>query len=246
MRIPRIYTAQALASQQSVELESQASIHLSRALRLQEGHPVIVFNGQGGEYSGEITSISKKHVKVQLNDFHDANKASPVPTEICIAVSKGDKVDLIVQKCTELGVTRISPVITERSDVKLNPERWAKKQQQWQHIAISACEQSGRNTVPEVQEVKKFHEWVQSPAYTQTYMLHPGGDLTIQSALTNSIEPTQGFSFCFGSEGGFSEQEAEAAQAKGVNIIGLGPRVLRAETAPIAVMAIVQTLCGDF
>ena len=243
MRIPRIFTPQPLTVGLGLELEPQASIHLGRVLRLQPGHPLVLFNGEGGEYSAQICSAGKKAVAVEILNYQAVENESPLATEICVGVSKGDKMDLIVQKCTELGASCISPVITERSDVKLNQERWEKKLSHWQQVAVSACEQCGRNRLPQILPVRSFHDWLPQRQFSKAGIFHPGGNTSLPQVLSSSGE---GISLCFGSEGGFSDGEIQAAQAAGVTLVGLGPRVLRAETAPIAVLGALQTLWGDW
>ncbi len=240
MRIPRIYTPQTLGTGLSIALEEQASAHLSRALRFQVGDSISLFNGMGGEYSAKISSISKKTVTIHLGEHLPDNAQSPLDTHIAVGVSKGEKVDLIVQKCTELGVTAIYPIITERSDVKMNEERWQKKVERWQEIAISACEQSARNDIPTIHAVQTFAQWLENTRHIQHCLFHPEGNIHFSAMnITNNI------AMAFGSEGGFSVNEIALAQQSGCHIVKLGPRVLRAETAPIAALAIAQAQWGD-
>ncbi len=240
MRIPRIYTPQPLTCGETAILEPQASKHISRVLRLKENHPIKIFNGLGGEYQATIDSIDNKSVALAVNTHTTENTESPINTHIAVAVSKGDKMDFIVQKCTELGASSITPIITERSDVKLNQERWQKKHQHWISVSISACEQSGRNLLPTINEVQAFSHWVNN-AYGECCIFHPVANHSI-SALSDNSD----YSLCFGSEGGFTDYEIETATTAGFKVIGLGPRILRAETAPLSALAIVQARWGDF
>lgn len=239
MRIPRIYTPQIMTCGETLDLEPQASKHISRVLRLKQHHPIKLFNGLGGEFQATIDAIDNKSVILKIHSHLPENAQPPLNTHIAIGVSKGDKMDFIVQKCTELGVASISPIITEHSDVKLNNDRWQKKQQHWLSVSISACEQSGRNLLPEINEIQTFSSWVQN-ATGQRCIFHPSTEHTL-----SDISSDDTVSMCFGSEGGFSAKEITEAQATGFKVIGLGPRILRAETAPLAALAIVQARWGD-
>lgn len=240
MRNPRIYTPQRLSLGACIDLEPQASLHLSKVLRFNVGDSVTVFNGQGGQFQSRISTISKKHVTLELIEFQELNLESPLACHIAVSLSKGDKVDWIVQKATEMGVLSITPMLSEHCDIKLNAERFAKKQKQWQAIAVSACEQSGRNVVPEVKPLCKFAQWLAEdvtkiicePRATQSFSTFLAGQ---HSALH----------FAFGPEGGFSEQELQLAKQHSATLLTFGPRVLRAETAPIAILGAAQALWGD-
>jgi 16S rRNA (uracil1498-N3)-methyltransferase len=240
MRIPRIHTAQALSIGATIVLEEQASAHISRALRLPLDNPVRVFNGEGGEFLSRICAINKKSVSLLIESFQADNLSSCLTTHIAVGVSKGDKMDLIVQKSTELGVSHIYPIITERCDVKMPQERWQKKVDRWQEISISACEQSGRNSVPQVHQVQTFAQWLDSSASFTRCLFHPSGEVIFSAIETQHI-----LGMAFGSEGGFSDTEIVLAKQSGCYITRLGSRVLRAETAPIAALAIAQAQWGD-
>jgi 16S rRNA (uracil1498-N3)-methyltransferase len=240
MRIPRIYTPQQLDSGLTITLEEQASTHLARVLRCQTGDKLRVFNGQGCEFMACISATGKKAVDIVLAEKLADNSLSPLLTHIAVGVSKGEKMDFIVQKCTELGVTAIYPIITERSDVRMTEERWQKKVERWQDIAISACEQSGLNSVPSIHTVLTYMQWLELPSAEKRCLFHPDGDSTF-SALPVSNQ----ISMAFGSEGGFSDNEINMARKAGCYIARLGPRILRAETAPVAALAIAQAQWGD-
>jgi 16S rRNA (uracil1498-N3)-methyltransferase len=239
MRIPRVYSPQTLSGGSTVRLEEQASTHLGKVLRLQLGDSVRVFDGKGLEFSASISAIHKKNIDIVLADQLHAHSESPLHTHIALGVSKGDKMDLIVQKCTELGVNVIYPVITERCDVKMAADRWQKKVERWQEIAVSACEQSGRNHIPYIADVQTLDSWLNhSPK--PLVIFHPDGDTIFNTApVSNEIY------MAFGSEGGFSEREISAARKSGAIICKLGPRILRAETAPISALSIAQFIWGD-
>ncbi|CAA0115688.1 Ribosomal RNA small subunit methyltransferase E [BD1-7 clade bacterium] len=241
MRIPRIFTDNPLNANQAVIIDGPAANHLSRVLRLTAGHPVVLFNGKGGHYPSKISDISKKTVTLLPGERSDSNNESPLETHIAIGVSKGDKMDLIVQKATELGVTSITPLLTQRTDVKLNAERWQKKHGHWQQVAISACEQSTRDTLPEIHSPVRFTEWIQTARQGLTGICHPENGQRLAA-----LDAQKSITLAFGSEGGFTDEEVAEAIRNQAITIGLGPRVLRAETAPLAALAICQNLWGDF
>ena len=241
MRTIRVYCAEALASGQTLFLDEQASQHLSRVLRLPVGSVLELFNGDGHAYQAQISALGKKQVQVQVLEQGVFQPASPLYSEIAVAISKADKVDWIVQKATELGVNCISPVLTQRCDVKFDAQRGDKKQQRWQQIMLSACEQSGRNDVVQINEVKSFADWLKQCQSPHKVICHPRQARPLaQLAVSGQIAA------CFGPEGGFSEAEIQLALANGFQPISLGPRILRAETAPIAALAIMQQLWGDY
>lgn len=241
MRIPRIFTTQTLATDTTVELEEAPSHHLSKVLRMQAGRELILFNGSGGEYSATITAISKKSVSVTLSSFHPDNRQSPLQLELAIGVSRGDRMDWVLQKATELGVTKITPLITERTEVKLGGDRADKKIGHWQHTIISACEQCQRNLLPELCEPILFNEWITQCDADLKFVLHHRNNKGLpQDKKTNSV------ALLIGPEGGLSETEITQAISQQFSPLTLGPRVLRTETAPIAAISLVQYLWGDF
>ena len=241
MRIPRIYSPKPLEAQTHVELDGQAAIHLIKVLRLKDGHPIVLFDGTGGHYPATIANATKRSVSLTLGEQVESDNESPLQTHIAVGVSKGDKMDLIVQKATELGVHSVTPLITARSDVKLNAERWQKKHEHWQQVAISACEQSSRDAVPMIQAPMRFNEWLNQPRCGELVICHP-----LDGKPLNKLATPTDITLAFGSEGGFTDEEVEQARQAGAQAITLGPRVLRAETAPLAALAICQSLWGDW
>lgn len=241
MRIPRIYTHQALAINSSIELAETTSHYLSKVLRLQKGRELILFNGRGGEFSAEITDIHKKSVVVNINAFSADNRESSLQLELAIGVSRGERMDWVLQKATELGVTRITPLITERTEVKLDGERADKKMGHWQQIIISACEQCQRNLLPELAEPIVFSEWVSQCEAELKFVLHHRDNKGLpQDISTTSVV------VLIGPEGGLDDNEIAQAINKNFSSLTLGPRVLRTETAPVAAISLVQFLWGDF
>lgn len=241
MRIPRIYTPQPLALQSHIELEEQASIHLSRVLRFKLGQQIELFNGSGEAFLASLTAIGKKSVSVSIDAKAADYQPSPLHSEIAIAVSKGDKMELIVQKATELGVNAIYPLISSRTDVKLDADRWQKKLDYWQQVSISACEQCGRNDLVMIHAVQKMSDYLQNCTANTKLICHP-----IQAKTFKEVEKTASLAMCFGSEGGLTDDEIQLAVKHGFTPLSMGPRILRAETAPIAALGVAQTLWGDW
>ena len=236
--IPRIYTAQALEEGQQLALEAGPSRHLAAALRLQQGARVIVFNGAGGEFLASITDATRKQVCLQVESFDPQERESSLHVELGIAVSRGDRMDLAIQKSTELGVSLISPLLTERTEVKLKAERLQKKLQHWQQVAISACEQCGRTRVPEIRPLCRLSEWLPTVEAEQKLVLHHRSTGKLVGSASSAA-------VLVGPEGGLTATEIDAAQTLGFKALTLGPRVLRTETAPLAALAILQHQWGD-
>ena len=241
MRIPRIFTTQTLTADSIVDLEEAPSHHLSKVLRMQAGRELILFNGCGGEYAGAIEAISKKSVAVKLAEFNPENRQSSLQLELAIGVSRGDRMDWVLQKATELGVTKITPLITERTEVKLGGERAEKKLGHWQQTIISACEQCQRNLLPELSEPMLFSEWVAECKAELKFVLHHRDNQGLPQDKT-----TDNIALLIGPEGGLSDTEIALAVAQHFSPLTLGPRVLRTETAPVAAISLVQYLWGDF
>lgn len=241
MRIPRIYTPQSLQSSCNIELEEQTAHYLSKVLRMEVGRDLILFNGQGGQYQAKITEAHKKKVQVEILQHLIDNRESPLNSELAIGISRGERMDLVIQKATELGVSTITPLFTERTEVKLSGSRLDKKLQHWQQIAVSACEQSQRNLIPEVTEPQAFSDFIGSNNKELKFVLHHRSSKQL-SAYNKPV------SCCFliGPEGGLSEAEIEQAEGKEFEPLSLGPRVLRTETAPLAALTLAQYLWGDF
>lgn len=241
MRIPRIYQSQALAVDSEVELSPEASHHLANVLRIKAGQNIVLFNGDGNEYTGVISSLSKRHVNVYIDAQLSISVESTLPLHLGQGVSKGDRMEMVIQKAVELGVHEITPIVTERCNVKLNAERWHKKQQQWQKIIIAACEQSGRNKVPQLHPPLDLSAWLQQSTECLRLMLDPHAEQRMQQVAV----PPRGVRLLIGPEGGFSTNECYTAEQAGYQTVRFGPRVLRTETAALASIAVLQALYGD-
>ncbi|KID55263.1 16S rRNA methyltransferase [Pseudoalteromonas luteoviolacea] len=241
MRIPHIYQPSDLVINQPATLDEDAAGHIARVLRMKEGEHVSLFNGQGGEYLAEITAISKKTVEVTPFEFVDKCVESPLKVHLGQGISRGDKMDFTIQKSVELGVSEITPLFTTRCGVKLSGERLAKKHQQWQKIAISAAEQSGRNYVPVVHPPITLEQWLSQQSDELKLTLHPRADHSIKTLPV----PSQGVRFLVGPEGGFTDEEMTNTTEQGFIDIKIGPRVLRTETAALTVLSALQLQFGD-
>jgi 16S rRNA (uracil1498-N3)-methyltransferase len=240
MRITRIYTAQQLSNDTVVVLEPEPSRHLARVLRLKVGDSLTLFDGSGGEYPGEITAADKRNVQVLTGSRLQQECESPLSIHLGIAVSRGERMDWIVQKSTELGIRSLTPLSTERTGVKLAGDRAAKKIQHWQHISIGACEQCGRNRVPTIHPLQALDSWLGSTVAERKFVLHHRADTNVRAG-----KAAASIALLVGPEGGLSESEIETAEQAGYVSLRLGPRVLRTETAPLAAIAILQGLWGD-
>jgi 16S rRNA (uracil1498-N3)-methyltransferase len=240
MRCPRIYTEQTLQANGSIQLESRASQHVARVLRMQVGEPLVLFNGGGGQYRATISAANKKAVVVTTGDHAAIEVESRLRLQLGIAISRGERMDWIVQKATELGVCSISPLFSERTEVRLKGERADKKLRHWQQVAISACEQCGRNRLPVIQPLQSLNQWVsEARADTRLVLHHRAGPPDTSPAAPASA------ALLVGPEGGLTSTEIASAEQAGFRPLQLGPRVLRTETAPLAAIAILQARWGD-
>jgi 16S rRNA (uracil1498-N3)-methyltransferase len=241
MRISRFYTPLAMQVDDEIELDPQLSHYINNVLRLKQSDPIVLFNGDGNEYTADVLSINKKQVIAIVNAQLSMRSESPLNIHLAQGVSKGDRMDFALQKSVELGVSEISPVITDRCSVKLSAERWQKKHEQWQKIIISACEQSGRNVLPTLNQPITLNRWLGQTTEQQKVMLTPGSS----KYMSSLSRPVHGFRLLIGPEGGLSEQEIYTCEQTGFESVNLGPRILRTETAALASISILQALFGD-
>lgn len=241
MRIPRIYHPDLLSVDTTIDLSDDGGNHVANVLRLEQGHPVVLFNGDGNEYSAELASVKKRSVKVTIDAKLEISIESSLSIHLGQGVSRGDRMDFAIQKAVELGVDEITPLITERCGVKLSSERWAKKHQQWQKLIVSACEQCGRNVLPTLHPPTQINQWVQESTSQLRLTLHPKSNNRLRDL---SVSP-KGVRLLIGPEGGFSESEIYMTEEAGFNTVNMGPRVLRTETAAMASIAALQATHGD-
>ena len=242
MRVSRIFVAGALEPGADVELPAQAAEHLVRVLRFEPGATLTLFNGAGGEYEARLAPRAGKRVLAHVMRHDAVERESPLDITLLQGVARGERMDLIVQKATELGVSRIVPVLTERSVVKADADQRARKREHWQAIAISACEQCGRNRIPEIGEP--------AAAAAALAALAPGGARLLLAAdaphtLAAAARESSRVTLFIGPEGGLAAGERTLAAAQGFIDCRMGPRVLRTETAGLAALAILQTVMGD-
>jgi 16S rRNA (uracil1498-N3)-methyltransferase len=240
MRIPRIYTEQELQANAQIVLEPGPSQHLSRALRMKVGDALVLFNGSGGQYPATISAIDRKAVVVASAALEAFECESPLRLQLGIAVSRGERMDWVMQKATELGVSCVAPLVSERTEVKLGAERGEKKLRHWQQIVAAACEQCGRNRLPQILAPQPIPGWLQDVQADLRLVLHHTAGTTDPGSA-----PPRSVALLVGPEGGLSPEEIRAAEEAGFVSLQLGPRVLRTETAPLAAIAILQARWGD-
>jgi 16S rRNA (uracil1498-N3)-methyltransferase len=241
MRVPRLHTPQALPVGQTIALETAASHYVGKVLRMHEKQEIILFNGSGEQVSAHICSVSKKVVEVFVDAPHAGPVPSPLHTHLGQVMSRGERMDYAIQKATELGVNQITPLFSSRCEVKLDPQRQAKRLSHWQHIAISACEQSGRIDVPIIHAPQTLEQWILNTQAESKLVLHPHQTQPLQTQ-----NPPASCALLIGPEGGLTQLEVEQAQAQGYTGLRLGPRILRTETAPLAALTLLQHIWGDF
>lgn len=239
MRIPRIFCDAPLNSGDTVTLEGSPANHVSRVLRLKTGDVLSLFNGEGGEFLATVKESDKRHTLVEVGVFNDSDIESPLAIHLLQGISKGDRMDYTVQKAVELGVISITPTITERTVVRLDAKREAKKQLHWQQVVISACEQCGRNRIPQVSETVNLEQALAGSNGTRLMLDHRSGETIATVPLDNKI------TLLIGPEGGLSEAEREQAKEAGFIGVRMGPRILRTETAALVAIAILQSRQGD-
>ncbi|NOT17479.1 MAG: 16S rRNA (uracil(1498)-N(3))-methyltransferase [Sulfuriferula sp.] len=239
----RFYFPDNIQTHQDYALPDAAAHHAARVLRLSVGDHITLFNGLGEEYAATITFIDKRNVNVHIENCQNISRESPLHTTLVQGISSGDRMDYTLQKAVELGVTHIQPVSCARSVVKLNDERADKRRLHWQNLVIAACEQCGRNRVPQVAPVISLSTWLTTPSTSQLRLLFAPDATHTLHTLT---PPTAAIELLAGPEGGFTTAEYQAALAAQHTAIQLGPRVLRTETAALAALSAIQTLWGDF
>lgn len=243
MALTRLYINDKLRTGRELELDGERAHYIGRVLRLQEGSALTVFNGEDGEFAASLSAITRHKAVIAVQEYLETATESPLKVHLVQGISRGERMDYVVQKATELGVKRISPVFAAHGVVKLDAKRAAKRRAHWQRVAESACEQSGRIRPPLIDDPVSLNEWFG----TKT------GDADIDlillpraaTALTSLKPPRTKVCLLIGPEGGFSHDEYEDALAVGIKAVSLGPRILRTETAAAAAIAVVQSMWGD-
>ncbi|MEH6801113.1 MAG: 16S rRNA (uracil(1498)-N(3))-methyltransferase [Halopseudomonas sabulinigri] len=240
MRVSRFYLDTPL-NQGEQTLTDDVAHYIARVLRLGPGAPVQIFNGSGQEWPGEVVAAGKREVVVKLQAPVEGMPESPLHTHLGQTMSRGDRMDWAIQKAVELGVNQITPLFTERCEVKLQGERADKRQAHWQQVAVSACEQCGRSVVPVIHPPVALQDWMASLTSDLKLVLHH----RTEQDLNQLPHPTS-LALLIGPEGGLSADEIQQAEAAGFIAARFGPRVLRTETAPVVALSMAQQRWGDF
>lgn len=239
----RLFSPDSLVVDSEMWLSGEQAKYVTRVLRLTTEDNLLVFDGNSGQYRAVIKAFARDRVLLHVGEHLAAEVESPLAINLVQGISRGGRMDVVIQKSTELGVRRITPVITEFSVVKLGKDRAASRHEHWQKICISACEQCGRNTLPEIEPPQKLAQWLgESEGTTSTrIMLDPqcGDSISALEAPENDV------ALLIGPEGGLSGGERAQCLKSGFRPVSLGPRVLRTETAAVAAIAVLQTVWGD-
>ena len=244
MRNPRLFTDQPLTPGDQVVLKGNAAQHLGRVLRARAGDHIALFNGDGQEFAAQVLTVSKGEITVDIGAAATPDTESLVYTALGLCLSKGDRFDWAIQKATELGVGAIAPLHSERVDFGIPPDRIEKRVAHWQQIAISASEQCGRVKVPSITPPQALAFWVESVLAEQKWVLHCTEDTGVSASAVTQGAPRDA-ALLIGPEGGLTDQEFDVASAKGFQLLQLGPRVLRTETAPAAALSVLSVFWGE-
>jgi 16S rRNA (uracil1498-N3)-methyltransferase len=241
MRVTRVFVEEPLATGREQQLGTAAAAHVSRVLRLRTGDELTLFDGRGGEYAATIIAASRTAVRVRVREHRPIERESPLRITLVQGISRGERMDWVIQKATELGVAAIVPAVTEHSVVKLNASQARKKHEHWYAIAVSACEQSGRNRLPELSFPRALRQWLaEAPRNGSRVLLDPSAERGLAT-----IGRVAALTLLIGPEGGLAAGERELAVKQGFLSMRVGPRVLRTETAAIAAISALQAMFGD-
>jgi 16S rRNA (uracil1498-N3)-methyltransferase len=251
VRLTRVYVEAPLASGSIVQLPSDTASHLAKVLRARGGDELILFNGDGREFNGAIETVRGSRVSASVGDSRPVDRESPLAITLVQCVPRGDRMDFIVQKASELGVARIVPVLSQRSVVRLDKSQAESKAIHWRAVAVSACEQCGRNRLPAIEAAQPLLNYLgeSAPGDGPRLVFEPESALHADTAAQNhggaSNTALESAEIAVGPEGGFAPEELEAFRVAGFSQVGLGPRILRTETAAIAAVVWLQTRFGD-
>ena len=243
MRVPRIHIDATLHAGSEVTLPLQAGEHVARVLRLPRGAPLILFNGAGREYDARLAALAKRAVTAEILAVREVDREAPLPLTLAQGIARGEKMDWILQKATELGVARIVPLVTERTEVRLDDDRADRRRAHWRSVIAAACEQCGRNRLPTVEAPQPLDRWLAglAPGALRLALLPDG-----EAALRQLPQMENGAILVVGPEGGLSAHDAALLRQTGFRALRLGPRILRTETASLAALAALQALYGDW
>ena len=242
MTISRFFTAQPLVGQELIDLPEKVAHHLVTVLRKKPTEKLILFNGDGYEYHASIEQIRKKQVSVRIHQYTEVDTESRLNITLAQGISKGQKMDMTLQKAVELGVNRVVPIMNERSTVQLKADRIESRMAHWQQVIISACEQCGRNRLPELITPMSVEDWSHTDNSDHKLLLSPRAEHSLSSVV---VKPNESISLMVGSEGGLSDHEIEQLMQAGYRNIQLGPRILRTETAALVMLSLCQAQWGD-
>jgi len=239
--VARFYCPLPLVSGQVVDLPATAARHV-QVLRMQPGHSLTLFNGEGGEFSAEVQHMGRSDVRVVVGEHRNVECEAAIQVHLAVGMPANERMDWLVEKATELGVHRITPLMTERSVIRLTGERAEKKQAHWQAVAASASEQCGRNRVPLIDMPERLDAWLarqtsQADVVQGVLSLHASTQ-PLHALRAQAAEQTKTWVLLNGPEGGLTDAEDAAARAKGFVALTLGDRVLRAETAALGALAL--------
>jgi len=238
-QIPRFHVAEGLRAGAKLELAEDAAHHAMRVLRLSPGEAVTLFDGSGGEYEASIVAAGRDGMSVEVGAHHAYERESPLQVTLLQGLTSTDRMDFIIQKAVELGVAAIQPVLCAKSVVRLSPERAAPRLAHWRRVAIAACEQCGRNRIPEVREALPVARCAAGDGSAKA-LLAPRAAMTLAQFVRNPL------TIAIGPEAGFDDEEERLFEAAGFVAVRLGPRTLRTETAALAALAALNALRGDF
>lgn len=244
MRLTRLFLDRPLAVGATVELDERSHRHAVQVLRLRPGAEITLFNGRIGEFRAVLTRAEKRRAEASITGFSDRDTRPRLRVILIQGVSKGDRMDYSLQKATELGVSEIQPVLTQRSQAPDDSRRLENRRAHWCGVVISACEQCGRTDLPYVHPVLPFPEWLEVPPRGHCLVLDPLAPVGL-SGLPPGNSPPDPVALLVGPEGGLQEAETAAAVQHGFHAIRLGPRILRTETAGVAALAVIQAYWGD-
>ncbi|MGB5324917.1 MAG: 16S rRNA (uracil(1498)-N(3))-methyltransferase [Pseudomonadales bacterium] len=265
MRVSRVFSATALAEGEVVALDEHSAHYLANVLRLREGAQLVLFDGSGRDFDACINQVDRKRVSVRIGESRLVGNESPLQTTLAIGMGKGERMDWVVQKTTELGVNSIQPLWSARVEVKLTGERLARKRDHWRQVSIAACEQCGRSRLVQIAAPLVFEDWLTQIPATRAVdnnekrsatskvpcetsearlLMHGTGERFAEFAATG-VMPSRAI-LLVGPEGGFTPPELGLAEAAGFQRLQFGPRVLRTETAPVVGIALLQQQWGDY
>jgi 16S rRNA (uracil1498-N3)-methyltransferase len=247
MRLTRCFVPTPLAPDTSVTLPQAAAAHVTRVLRLTAGAVLTLFDGRGGEYEAQLLEVGRRAVQVRVGEHRAVEREAAARLTLLQCLARAERMDWIIQKTTELGVAAIVPVSSQHSVVQLDAAARERRLEHWRAIAISACEQSGRNRLPQIHALRDLDSACREADRADVrLLLAPQAAMSLPAALPPQAAAALSVTLLVGPEGGLAEQELAAAQQHGFCPCRLGPRILRAETAPVAALAAIQAVVGDF